>query len=362
MLFSMRKPWIISLLALVCASPLLGQAENPGAQPAELCEKYMQTPLPAEALSVANPKSWPECDSYKSYSGIGRKVDYAEARRCAWSERLAQQADIQPKYTVASLFGGAAMLTVLYANGEGVEQNKQLALRFACESTLEEQGQIDILALPDRSHVMQKKFKYCDEAYSTFEMNFCAAYDAEIATQKRQDELDKLSNRWPQADKDALAVLEKTEKDYVDAHSRGETYLGGTIRNLRMNGVEEHQRDQFLAAVRKFESGNLPAGNETDYKKADADLNATYKKALELAAKQNFDEDEGDIRPEGIQKAERAWLKYRDAWVAFAKLHYPQTDSYAWLTLLTRNRYWNLRTTMCNVGWDDPACKGVGTE
>lgn len=362
MLLLMKKKLLAMLLGLALAGLLAAQTGDAASHSGDDCEKYLATPLPDEALNIAAPKVWPDCDSYKSYSGLGRKVDYAAARQCAWQERLAQQADLEPKYTVAGLFGGSAMLAVLYANGEGVEQNKPLALRFACEAELADHGREDIRALPDGPHVTEKKFRYCDEAFTTFEMNFCAAYQDEITAQTRQDQLDALSSRWPQADKDAFAVLEKASEEYVDAHGRGETYLGGTIRDLRMDGVEERQRNNFLAAIQKFESGHLPAGTEADYKKAGSDLNATYKSVLDLAAKQNFAEDDGDIRPEGIQKAERAWLKYRDAWVAFAKLHYPQTSASAWLTLLTRNRYWSLRMTMCDVGWDDPACKSLSTE
>lgn len=249
------------------------------------------------------------------------------------------------------------MLTVLYANGESVEQNTPLALRFACESSLDEHGFAAISALPDQLHVTQNKLRYCDEAYTTFEMNFCAEYEDEITAQKRKDELDKLSSGWPHADQDSFAALLKANENYVDAHGIGETYQGGTIRDLRTDGVEERQRDNFLAAVRKFEAGQLPKGSKADYRQADTDLNATYRKVLELAAKQNFADDDGDIRPEGIQKAERAWITYRDAWVAFAKVHYLQTDSSAWLSLLTRDRYWSLRKTMCDVGWGDPACR-----
>lgn len=275
----------------------------------------------------------------------------------AWAERLAQQKKIEPEYTPASLFGGSTLLTVLYANGESVEQNKTLALRFACEAGLADEGKEAILALPDELHIAEKKFRYCEHAQTTYEMNFCAAYDAEVAAQWRQDELEKLSSRWPRADRAAFAALQQAEEAFVLAHGCGETYLGGTISGLRVNGVEERQRDNFVAAVRKFESGNLPRGTEADYKKADVDLNTTYRAALHFAAKQNFDEDYGCIQPDGIQKAERAWLKYRDAWVAFAKLHDPQTNSSAWLTLITRNRYWSLRMTMCAVGWKDRACK-----
>ncbi len=362
MLLLMKKKLIVTLLAVALAAPLTAQTGDAASHTNDDCNQYLATPLPAEALSNAAPKAWPDCDSYKSYNGLGRKVDYAAARQCAWSERLAQQANLKPRYTVASIFGGSEMLTVLYANGEGVEQNKPLALRFACESGLEDQGRDAILALPDQPHVTGKKFVYCDEAFTTFEMNFCAAYQDEITAQNRHNRLDALSSHWPQADKDAFAALEKASEGYVEAHGSGEVYMGGTIRNLRANGVEERQRDNFLAAIQKFESGHLPAGTEADYKKADADLNVTYKNVLDLAAKQNFAEDDGDIRPEGIQKAERAWLKYRDAWVTFAKLHYPQTSSSAWFNLLTRNRYWSLRMTMCDVGWNDAACKRVNTE
>ena len=249
------------------------------------------------------------------------------------------------------------MLTVLYANGEGVSQDKPLALRFACESELSDSGLEDIRKLPTHAHLTAKKFRYCDEAMTTFAMNFCAAYDSEIAKQKRQDVLDALMRQWPQTDREAFAALQKSEDEYVMAHSRGEVYQGGTIRNLRMNGVEEHQRDEFLAAIQKFEKGDLPSGSKVGFQRADADLNATYKKALALASEQDFKDDDGLIQPSGIRDAERAWLKYRDAWVEFAMVHYPNSDTDAWLTLLTTNRFWSLRQTSCDVGWDDPACK-----
>ena len=342
------------LFALALACAISTSAQTPDA---DECKPFLQTPLPAEASLAPAPKKWPDCNSYKLYSGIGTKVDYVTARTCAWSERLAQMADLQPKYTTASLFGGSAMLTVLYANGEGVEQNKSLALRFACESELSDPGIQDIEKLPTQSHIIQKKFRYCEEAMTTFEMNFCGAYDAEIALQKRQDALEALMRNWPRKDRDAFESLQKANEGYVNAHGDGEVYQGGTIRNLRTNGVEEHQRDNFLEAVRLFEGGRLPKGTRADLQKADAELNTTYKKALALAAAQKFQNDEGLIKADGIRNAERAWLKYRDAWVDFAKVHYANTNSDAWLTLLTTNRVWSLRRTMCEVGWKDAACK-----
>ena len=341
-----------AMVLILSAASLLAQADDPGGP----CNEYLKTPLPAEAAAIETPKTWPDCNSYKLYSGIGTKVDFDAARKCAWKERLAIQAGLEPKYTVASIVGGSAMLAVLYANGEGVEQSKPLALRFACEAEVSPPGLKDIEALPEQAHLATKKFRYCDEAYTTFEMNYCAAYDAEIAAQKRRDAMDSLSRNWPPEHLGAFKALEDAEEKYVEAHGRGEVYQGGTIRNLRTNGVEERQRDKFLAAVQEFESGHLPKGTVGDFKKADAELHAIYQKAMKLAAVPK-EYDDGFSKPDGIRSAERAWLRYRDAWVEFAKLHYPGTDSNAWLTLLTTNRISSLRATACDVGWDDRACK-----
>jgi len=351
---------LLILLALSCSPSLSAQIDDADTATRAKCGIYLNAALPTEALAIAIPKSWPGCDSIHSYSGIGQKVNFAAARQCAWRERLAQQANLEPRYSPESLFGGSAMLAVLYANGEGVEQNKQLAMRFACESALNDQGLAAVAALPDMPHISENKFRYCDYGFTTFEMNFCAQYQNEITERGRQDALDALSKPWPQAEKEAFATLRKAAENYAKSHGENEAYRGGTIRYLRENGVEERQRDKFVAAVRKFEAGQLPTGTEGDFRSADLDLNMTYKKLLELAAAQNFAEDDGDIHPEDIRKAEGAWLQYRDAWVAFARIHYRQTNPYSWLTLLTRNRCWSLRQTMCTVGWSDPACKRPG--
>ena len=353
------RPLCLALVLLYSLPSLARQANDNTTS--EECKRYLQTPLPAEASRVPSPKQWPGCKSYKLYSGIGAKVDYNAARNCAWSERLAQQASIEPvdtstySDTIANIYGGSGMLAILYSNGEGVERNKALALRFGCESVLEGALLKQIEA--------DDKINYCsDVAYTTFAMNFCAAWNSEIAAQRRQTSLDTLMQTWPQRDRQAFALLHKASESYIQAHGLGEVYQGGTIRGIRTNGVEEHQREKFMEAVQSFESGHKPGGTLSDFRKADADLNVTYKKALALAAAQNFNEDDGLIHPEGIRDAERAWLKYRNAWLIFAKLHYPNTDQNAWMTLLTRNRFWSLRATLCNVGWKDPACRNADND
>jgi uncharacterized protein YecT (DUF1311 family) len=354
MLVRMKAGIPVLVMLVAGTARLVAQGDDREA----MCKEYLRTPLPAEAQAITQPKTWPDCDSYKSYSGLGRKVDFEAARRCAWQERLAQLADKDPVWDVSNYIGGSAMLATLYANGQGVEQNKPLALRFACEADLAQEGMKSLQALAAAPLPPGHTFVYCDYAMTTPEMNLCTAYGTEIAAQEREDEFSRLSAQWTQAQRDSFARLQKASEEYVRARGTGEVYQGGTIRTMRTMGAEDRMRHKFLEAVKEFESGRLPKGNATDYRKADSDLNETYKQALTLAAKQNFEDDDGAIRPDGIRQAERAWMTYRDAWVAFAKVRYPQTDATAWLTLLARNRYWSLRHTMCQVGWNDPACQG----
>ena len=72
------------------------------------CSNYSSLPLPAEAERAPVPNTTPACDSYRSYRGIGRPVNYGEARACAWRERLAQKAQIgQPP-----VVGGRSFLPI----------------------------------------------------------------------------------------------------------------------------------------------------------------------------------------------------------------------------------------------------------
>jgi uncharacterized protein YecT (DUF1311 family) len=352
----MKQPWFFVLLALGFVPLLAAHPASGDSDENSECAAYLKTPLPAEALAVPAPKAWPTCDSYKSYSGIGRKIDFAEARRCAWAERLAQKAELEPRYTVASLFGGSAMLTVLYANGEGVEQNKALAWRFACESGLEGSGQKDILELPNKPHVTEneKKFKYCGEVRTTMEIGFCAAWDSEIQDQVRLNSIRTLSADWPTTQKNALFDLVNADDVYSTVHARGEIDLSGSGRAVWQLNAEWLLRERFVAALSAAEKGQLPGGTAADFASADTALNRIYKKAILVAeaGKSGY----GAVQPEGIGDAERAWLKYRDAWSAFAKLRYPTCDPNAWLTLLTNDRIAVLEDTFCEMGSSDTRC------
>jgi uncharacterized protein YecT (DUF1311 family) len=358
MLLRMIRLLLSALLALACASHLPAQLERASGDAQAQCAQYLKTPLPPEAATVAQPKAWPDCNSYKLYSGIGTKLDYAAARRCAWSERLAAQNGIEPRYTDASVFGGSAMLTVLFANGEGVEKSIPLALRFACEAEgapAEISIRIQHLdSLNAKTSAANAKFSFCDDITSGFMEGFCAAYYSELADQKRSATFSPMTAKMSQAQKEAFGKLARAEEAYAHAHADGEIDLSGTARAMFQIDAEQTLRDDFLAALQTFEAGKYPNGSAKAYEEADALLNSAYRKAISDA--EEHMKEYGAVQPNGIRDAERAWLRYRDAWVAFARLRYPDVSQEAWLILLTRDRISILNGSFCDIDAVEEAC------
>ena len=76
-------------------------------------------------------------------------------------------------------------------------------------------------------------------------------------------------------------------------------------------------------------------------------LNTTYREVrAELQARpllQGYDLF-GTVNADGVRDTQRAWLRYRDAWVAFAATRWPDTAGDAWRAWLTDTRTAALET------------------
>ncbi|MFZ0339784.1 MAG: lysozyme inhibitor LprI family protein, partial [Terracidiphilus sp.] len=358
----MNFPKLAMVLMLAWGAHLRAQLEDCDKATQAKCAESLKTPLPAEAVAVSAPNAWPECDSLRSYSGIGGRVDFEAARRCAWSERLAIEAGLEPRYSTASVFGGSAMLSVLYANGQGVARNIPLAIRFACEAggaPAEIAIRVKhIESLHSQPAAVGSLFQFCDDITSGFMQGFCAAYDSEIEDQKRANSLDAVVSRFTTTQRSAFNTLRKLEEDYAHAHAKGEIDLSGTARAMYQIDAQDTVRDDFVAALKLFEVGRFPTAPAGQYADADARLNRAYHKALNDA--EEHKNDYGAVQPEGIRDAERAWLKYRDAWIAFAKLRYPAVPAEAWLALLTGDRTSILDGSFCDMDAEDGPCAQKG--
>jgi hypothetical protein len=361
----MKLWWAISILT-ICAVRLFAQLEEPNRVVKSKCAKYEQTPLPAEALNVAVPKHWPNCNSYRGYDANSR-MTFEAARQCAWSERLASQKGLEPYYSKGRLFAGSAILTLLYANGDGVEKNIPLAIRFACESGWapgEIEGHVKHIEAADKDSISKDgAFRFCDDPTSDFMEEFCESYDAKLADQARSDALKHLSSDWPELQRTALAMLEEALMTYSMAHGKGEVNTAGASRASQQFRAQQSVRDSFLAAIRSYEKGDLPHYAAAEARQSNAELDRVYAKAVENAEAAGSNHDsESSVRPDDLRTAELAWRKYRDAWIIFARFRYPSVTEESWLTLLTNDRLATLRGGPCETDPDDSGCEQRDTQ
>lgn len=333
------------LLALLVASLLACPAQHPQQDADELCTGYASVPLPAEAANVSTPNDPPACASYRSYKGIGRPVNYAAARACAWQERLAQQADLgqNGKEPIAWVVGGSLILADLYANGAGVERNVPLAMRFACE--------FDKRAVPYTQQRLEvpaaagKPFELCDDASTTFTGNFCMEYQGEIRYERRHRSEVALEARMTATQRAAFRRLLELRDRYISTHD-SELDQSGTIHTMRNMGSEEILASLFQAELRQFERKQFPRFSASRRAAIDADLQREYQATLgALNARPQADTYEGAVAvtAEGVTKVQQAWLPFREAWTDFARVRYPEAAD-AIRTLITQDRVRLLKT------------------
>jgi uncharacterized protein YecT (DUF1311 family) len=90
--------------------------------------------------------------------------------------------------------------------------------------------------------------------------------------------------------------------------------------------------DAWAKLLNKLAADDLPHYSSADFRKIDADLNAAYK-----AARANADacKDQYCLHTSELVQIERAWIGYRDAWVAYAALRWPHTSADSWRTWLS---------------------------
>ena len=328
---------------------MLGTAAVGQTAPAELpadCSAYASIPLPAEAESGPVPKTPPACASYRSYRGIGRAVNYSEARGCAWQERLAQQADLgqNQKEPTAWIVGGSLILADIYFNGSGVKRNIPLAMRFACES---EEG-MATLALSDIAELKgslptKGPLEFCDYAASTITMNFCSDYASETEDDRRSRYYNSLKSSMTPEQRTAFEKLLAAKEAYIEAHAN-EVDQGGTIRGVRTIGSQNILKDLFRTEIVHFEHKKWPALSVSQIKTADALLHREYEKTLQQLRTHTKDEmDQGAVTAGHLTEVENTWETYSAAWDRFARLRYPGAVA-AIRAEITLDRYRLLKT------------------
>lgn len=283
-------------------------------------------PPRADRPSAAQSEALRGCDSEALYYGIGQPADPVRARHCAFIEAERDEG--------GGYFSGRAMLMTIYANGVGARRDLDVAMHLACNvegAPMEVHGRVTHLAELKAQGWTGTDFSICDDATSGLLGGHCAGHEARISAPRREAAMARLAAGWTPAERQALAALLRSHQAYVDAHSDGEVDLSGTLRAAMQYGAEERLKDELLDMLTRLSRGRAPTFGRAQFQAADAELNAAYREVM----RGEFYESPGAVTREGIRDAQRAWLRYRDAFLAFAAVKFPgvRRDSLAaWLT------------------------------
>jgi uncharacterized protein YecT (DUF1311 family) len=298
------------------------------AQSKAICRTVLHREPPAadrpDARTAASLKG---CDSEKLYYGIGMKADPVRARQCAFLE--------MQKEPDEGIFAGRAMLMTIYANGVGAKRDLDVAAHLACglDGAPEEMdGRVRHLAELKAKGPTGHDFDFCDDITSGLAGGYCTDHRAAMAAPVREAKIARLASGFTPAQKQAFDALRRAQAAFVEAHGEGEVDMSGTARAAMEIEAEEGERDAFVDMLQRLGTGRAPAFTQAQFLAADAKLNQAYRKALAEAGPADA---VGAVQKQGIRDAQRAWLRYRDAFLAFAAARYPQVsrDSLAaWLT------------------------------
>ena len=315
----------LSFTFAVCSQSVAQDSERPPA-----CPQWDKIEIPpADLPTEQDGQALAGCYSEDLYFGFGRPADPVQARKCAYLERAADN-DL--------VFGGSAMLTMIYANGKGTERNFDLALKFACEikdPLIANPTRIGHLLTLRDEHWTGNDFSLCDDASSSFIVGACTGQNEKFHQVERTRKLDRLTERWSPAEKAALVELQKAVSDLIKASSDNEVDTTGTGRASFVFGWQTWLGDGFVAALERCAEGKFPSFSAAEFKQADDELNTVYS-GIQSAGPGA--EGMGTVAPEGVKTAQSAWLKYREAWVNFGLVKYPSVKPESWRTWLTYDR------------------------
>lgn len=199
-------------------------------------------------------------------------------------------------------------LAELFANGTGVRQDFGAAIHFLCETSMP----TDAEKWRMLTHVLQmergataKPLDLCEHSGTRHAVIVCAGRRAEREALELRARFAAVRARSGKA----LDALRKAADDFIaaDVHWEKEPMRGRAIFEHVEPHLELEREQAFVELLERYASERAPAASNADLKRADAELNAAYRKRL---ASEPTESD-------NLRAAQREWAPYRDAWIAW---------------------------------------------
>jgi uncharacterized protein YecT (DUF1311 family) len=307
-----------------------------------------RAPPPKDLPDAATARALAGCSSEALYYGIGMAADPAKARQCAILEMSDPDKQYEP-------FAGAGMLMTIYANGRGAKKDLDLAVHMACAvwgAPVDNDNLVQALDARRRGGPADERFDYCSDVMigaSNVSGPMCLAHEARAAEPVRAAKLAVLTRDFSPAARQAYKALNAAEARFIQVRQDNESPPGAQNRGVPLR-IAEDARDIHVEQLEQL-SGSTRVTGAGEHRAYDRSLNQVYRAALgELPARQEA--QAGDITRDGVRETERAWIVYRDAWLAFAPVAWPKASTEALAARLTRDRVGQLACILADFEID----------
>jgi uncharacterized protein YecT (DUF1311 family) len=214
-------------------------------------------------------------------------------------------------------------LAVIFANGWDVRRDYDAATYFLCHAG-DEMAAFEQWAMLDHLEAMRKASQpkdldFCEYVTSGYGMSWCAQLDLARSSVDWEQRIAALRPSLNAAAQKSLAALRKAADTFIEANAEAEAAdsLGGTSYPSQVLGGYAAGNEAFVADLERFARQRAGATAQETLKKADAALNAAYKAAM---GREEFTDDHALSK--SLLGAQRTWLRYRDAWIAFYRLRW----------------------------------------
>lgn len=285
-----------------------------------------------------------KASSFEYYYGGDHLIDYNKAR-CAAFREFSTGIRRYPHYVLNDDLNGADILSMLYANGLDVKENRNLGILMAIESSGSYSG----------------VYEYQDDLSGGY-LNDLLMNDIEI--------FDILSSRTSAPLSSNYNILERTGVEDLQPQFLWELKMDSLV------GVDGYLRwmiDEFTDSVLKnetyasgsgalyysylpakwflnhfhslsfefFESGQYPVYNQEEVQQIENQLKLTLLKLIQDPYKLS------DNRVININETQPIWTRYRDSWIEYGQQRYPHVTEDSWIGWLTTWRIKQLVGPVC---------------
>ena len=166
----------------------------------------------------------------------------------------------------------------------------------------------------------------------------------------RFNALDTALEQAPADQRIAFNALMVAFTAFADAHTSSDHCASGNTACVESQEAQRvRMSSEFLLLAEGHPAGGFPAFTSDDLVTADADLNDSYQRIFAKLPDGCGNTSQTCVSQAIFRETQRAWIRFRDAWLTFANLRWPEVPSSAWLTLLTQQRAQQLKNTATKV-------------